>query len=168
MITRQHTQDGVQSRALYSDCENYRYLLERSWNPRALSVLYIMLNPSKATELKNDPTIERCERRARLLGFGGLRVANVFSWRETRPEMLKKAADPVGPETEALLLAEAEKPGLVLCAWGVHGAHMNRGAAVKTALRAAKLTLFNLGLTKEGHPRHPLYVPYDQPPMLWD
>jgi hypothetical protein len=27
--------------------------------------------------------------------------------------------------------------------------------------------LFHLGKTKDGHPRHPLYVPYSQKPERW-
>jgi hypothetical protein len=40
---------------------------------RRAAALFIMLNPSTATEVQNDPTVERCERRARALGFGAFR-----------------------------------------------------------------------------------------------
>jgi hypothetical protein len=60
--------------------------------------LFIMLNPSTATEVQNDPTVERCERRARALGFGAFRVLNIFAWRATDPRDMRAAADPVGPQ----------------------------------------------------------------------
>ena len=64
MITRHHQDDRASSTAVYSDCERYRYALTRTWDQSGPKLLYIMLNPSKATEVQNDPTIERCERRA--------------------------------------------------------------------------------------------------------
>jgi hypothetical protein len=63
-----------------------------------------MLNPSTATEVQNDPTVERCERRARALGFGAFRVLNIFAWRATDPRDMRAAADPVGPENDAAIL----------------------------------------------------------------
>ena len=95
MITRSHTKGDAPSTAVYSDCENYRYSLTRVWTPEAERVLFVMLNPSKATEIENDPTVERCERRARALGFGGFQVTNIFAWRETSPKLMRQAKDPV-------------------------------------------------------------------------
>ncbi|MCV2863864.1 DUF1643 domain-containing protein [Albidovulum sediminicola] len=166
MIIRRHQAGGTASEAHYSDCGHYRYLLTRRWGAGDV-LLYILLNPSTATEERNDPTIERCERRARALGFDGFAVANLFAWRATRPEDLKCAPEPVGPENEAALLAAAAGAGMILCGWGLHGAFLGRGALVAEALRARGHPLCHLGLTKSGAPRHPLYVPYAQPPQPW-
>ena len=78
MIRRQHQKGDAASFADYSDDEAYRYLLVRVWaaGPR---VVFVMLNPSTATETQNDPTVERCERRARALGFGSFDVTNIFA-----------------------------------------------------------------------------------------
>ncbi|HIF78819.1 MAG TPA: DUF1643 domain-containing protein, partial [Sulfitobacter sp.] len=76
MITRSHTKGDAPSTAVYSPCEQYRYSLTRIWDNAAPRVMFVMLNPSTATEVQNDPTVERCERRARVLGFGGFRVTN--------------------------------------------------------------------------------------------
>ena len=77
MITRTHVKGDAPSVAVYSPCETYRYELTRTWDPDGGKVLFVMLNPSTATEVQNDPTVERCERRARALGFGGFRVCNI-------------------------------------------------------------------------------------------
>ena len=103
MITRTHTKGDAPSTAVYSDCERYRYSLTRVWDHQADKVLFVMLNPSTATEVQNDPTVERCERRARTLGFGGFRVTNIFAWRDTDPRNMKAAADPIGPHNDATL-----------------------------------------------------------------
>ena len=69
----------------------YRYALTRVWDPLGPRLSFVMLNPSTATEVQNDPTVERCERRARALGFGGFRVTNIFAWRDTDPRKMRAA-----------------------------------------------------------------------------
>ncbi|MFT5342599.1 MAG: hypothetical protein ACI9BH_001813 [Paracoccaceae bacterium] len=167
MITRTHTKGDAPSTAVYSDCERYRYSLTRIWDPQGRKALFVMLNPSTATEVQNDPTVERCERRARTLGFGAFRVTNIFAWRDTDPRKMRAAADPVGPENDVVLLAGADWADQVIAGWGTHGAHMARGAAVEALLRTNDIALHNLGLTKDGHPKHPLYIAYRQTPVPW-
>ena len=167
MITRSHIKDDAPSVAVYSDCERYRYALTRVWEPQGRRLSFVMLNPSTATEVQNDPTVERCERRARALGFGGFRVTNIFAWRDTDPQAMRRAADPIGPANDNSLLAAADWADQIIAAWGTHGAHLGRGAQVAELLRRTGRPLLTLGLTKDGHPRHPLYVSYDQHPRRW-
>ncbi|MFT3690395.1 DUF1643 domain-containing protein [Paenirhodobacter sp.] len=171
MITRSHTKGDAPSVAVYSDCERYRYLLTRVWDPAGPRALFVMLNPSTATEVQNDPTVERCERRARTLGFGAFRVTNIFAWRATDPKDMRAQPDPVGPQNDRAILDSvdwAAGPGArIVCAWGAHGAHLDRGAAVERLLRGTGRELFHLGLTKAGAPKHPLYIGYDRQPELW-
>jgi hypothetical protein len=167
MITRSHTKGDAPSTAVYSDCETYRYSLTRIWDPDGQKVMFVMLNPSTATEVQNDPTIERCERRARTLGFGGFRATNIFAIRATDPRVMRAAKDPEGPENEAAILSGAEWADQIICAWGTHGAHLGQGARIEAALRATGRPLHHLGLSKHGHPKHPLYIAYSQQPQPW-
>ncbi len=167
MITRSHTKGDAPSTAVYSACERYRYLLTRIWDPAGTRALFVMLNPSTATEMRNDPTVERCERRARALGFGAFRVCNIFAWRATDPRAMRAAADPVGPGNDAAIVESAAWANRIICAWGSHGAHLDRGRAVRALLQATGAPLFHLGLTKAGEPRHPLYIGYDRQPEPW-
>jgi hypothetical protein len=164
MIERQAEQGQAQSTAWYSPCETYRYGLRRVWDEGKPEVLFIMLNPSTATELHNDPTIERCQRRALALGFGALRIANLFAFRATRPRDLRRAADPEGPENGAVLQRWAATAAMTLAAWGVHGALRGAGPRVAALLDG---DVRHLGLTRAGHPRHPLYVSYTVTPTRW-
>ncbi len=166
MIVRGHEAAGTRSEALYSDCEAYRYLLRRDWGAGG-RLLYVLLNPSTATEARNDPTIERCERRARAAGFGGFAVANIFAFRATDPADLKRAAEPVGAGNDAILRAAAADAAMILCGWGAHGGYLGRGEAVARLLRAGGHPLWHLGLTRAGHPRHPLYIGYARGPGHW-
>ena len=167
MITRTHTKGDAPSTAVYSDCEDYRYALTRTWDRAGKRLLFIMLNPSKATEIQNDPTVERCERRARALGYGAFQVTNIFAWRETNPHLMRKATDPIGPDNDAVILQGVDWADDVLAAWGTHGEHLGRGPAVAQMLASTKKPVLHLGLSKAGHPKHPLYISYAQRPEPW-
>lgn len=171
MITREHIKGDAPSVAVYSDCEDYRYLLTRVWDAGKPRALFIMLNPSTATEVQNDPTVERCERRARALGFGAFRVTNIFAYRATDPKVMRAQPDPVGPENDTTIRDSLDWTGgpddRIICAWGAHGAHLDRGAAVERLLRATGRKLHHLGLTKAGAPKHPLYIAYEHQPEPW-
>ena len=149
--------------ALFSDCRRYRLSLWRFWGDGA-PLVFCGLNPSTADEEKNDPTVERCERRARAMGLGGLVVTNLFAFRATNPDDMKAQADPVGPGNDATLRIWSTL-GPVLCGWGNHGTHLNRAATVRAML---KVPLYYLKLNNGGQPQHPLYVPYATQPTLWE
>ena len=168
MIERVHQKGDAASVAVYSDCERYRYLLTRVWDPGGTRALFVMLNPSTATEVQNDPTVERCERRARTLGFGAFRVCNIFAWRDTDPRAMRRAADPVGPANDTAIAESCLWADMIVCAWGTHGAHLARGPAVERLMRGTGRPLHHLGLTAGGHPKHPLYIGYETRPIRWD
>jgi hypothetical protein len=167
MITRTHIKDDAPSVAIYSNCEQYRYALTRTWDETGKRVLFVMLNPSTATEVQNDPTVERCERRARALGFGAFRVCNIFAYRATDPRDMRAQDDPNGPENDAAIMDAADWADTIVCAWGTHGEHRARGPEMETLLRQQPVPLTHLGLSKAGHPKHPLYISYSVHPVEW-
>ena len=167
MITRNHKKELTKSTAVYSNCELYRYSLTRSWDSSAKKVLFIMLNPSTATEIQNDPTVERCERRAKALGYGAFKVCNIFAYRSTDPKIMRLQKDTIGPETDQIIIKSANWSNNIICAWGTNGSHLNRGKKIEELLRAKNFTLTHLGLSKDGHPKHPLYISYKVCPENW-
>lgn len=168
MITRTFLKGDAESLAVYSDCEAYRYALTRVWDTTGKRVTFVMLNPSTATEVQNDPTVERCERRARALGFGAFQVCNIFAFRATDPKVMRKATDPVGPANDEAIRKGCLWADQVICAWGTHGAYLSRGPAVEALVRATEKPMAHLGLSKAGHPKHPLYISYQKQPEKWD
>jgi hypothetical protein len=161
MIQRQH-QDltGAATGALFSEDLTYRYRLWRRWDVKRPIVNFLMLNPSTADEVKNDPTVERCQRRAMAMGAGELIVTNIFAFRATDPAELMNVEDPVGPDNDVEILKAAKIADVVVCAWGVHGCLCGRQGLVIRDLLLAEIRLHCLGKTKNGHSRHPLYVAY--------
>lgn len=168
MIERSHEENGTVSTAVYSDCETYRYALTRVWDAAAPKLAFVMLNPSTADERRNDPTVERCERRARALGYGAFSVVNIFAFRATDPAELKRAKEPIGPGNAKTLEDTILWANDILAAWGAHGDHQDQGHAIAKLLRDKSNAVYHLGLTKAGHPRHPLYVSYSTSPVLWE
>lgn len=154
--------------ALFSGCRQYRYALWRTWDERAPRALFIMLNPSTADEVANDPTVERCERRAVAMGMGSVWVVNLFALRSTDPEALYSHPEPIGAENDQTIMDAARNASVVICAWGKHGHFMKRGEAVAEMLKAAGITSHFLELNKDGTPKHPLYVGYAKQPQLWE
>jgi hypothetical protein len=146
--------------------QEYRYLLTRSWLTGKGTCCFIMLNPSTADETEDDPTVRRCIRFAQTWNFKHLVVGNIFALRSTDPAALKSHRDPVGPENDEYLAALMVDSSMVICAWGAHGGLVSRGRTI--AAWATRLTvLHHLGLTKEGYPRHPLYLKGDLKPVEW-
>jgi len=80
---------------------------------------------------------------------------------------MRKASDPIGPYNDTAILDGANWSDVTICAWGTHGEHLQRGGQVADLLRQTSSPLFHLGLSKAGHPKHPLYIAYTQSPQPW-
>lgn len=145
-----------------SPCGRYRYTLWRKWGPGG-TCMFVGLNPSTADATLDDPTIRRCINFARAWGYGGLMMTNLFAFRATLPSTMKARIDAVGPENDMVLRTACMNAAVVVAAWGAHGTHQGRDAAVRKMLPR----LHYLRLTKGGHPGHPLYLPASLRPVAW-
>lgn len=158
------------SGAVFSPCMRYRYGL---WRPARNEdgergrVLFVMLNPSTADAEEDDPTIRRCVGFASRWGFRQLLVANVFAYRSTDPKVLRGVSEAIGPDNDHAIHTLARMAELVVCAWGTHGKLRCRDDQVVRIIRQAGEDPHHLGLTKAGHPRHPLYLRRDEAPRRW-
>lgn len=155
-----------QGSAIFGGGGVYRYVLKRKFGAGLKTLVFIMLNPSTATAEESDPTVRRCEGFARAWGFGELVVLNIFALRSTDPRKLYAMLDPVGPENDEYIVAECLQAALTVCAWGVHGAHLERGKRVLELVRPFKPHY--LKLTKDGIPGHPLYLSSKLVPKPFD
>lgn len=154
--------------AVISECGTYRYTLDRSWNSFGEGrVLWIMLNPSTADARLNDPTIRRCINFSERWDFDRLTVVNLFALRSTDPKALLEHLDPVGPLNDHWIERAAEDTKLIVVAWGAHPVAIGRGQQVVDQLHRAGRTPVCLGKTKDGWPRHPLYVRADIVPDIY-
>lgn len=143
---------------------HYRYRLTREWGPEcARTVLWVMLNPSTATATEPDATIRRCVGFSKREGFDRLVVVNLFALRTRHPHILLNDPDPIGPLNDYWIVDEARQADRIIVAWGAKRVQGSRAPTVTRMLKMAQVPLQCLGTTKDGHPRHPLYLPADTP-----
>lgn len=138
--------------AEFSEDRKYRYALWRIWDDEKPKVMIIGLNPSKADESVDDPTIRRVKRLASSWGFGGIYMLNLFAWITPFPEELENCSDPIG-DNNGKLEAYATKCDEVIFAWGSNETN-GRESFVLNYFPNAKCIAKNA----DGSPKHPLYV----------
>jgi hypothetical protein len=148
----------------------YRYVLSRGWLTGSGRAVFIMLNPSTADNSNDDPTIRKCIGFAHHWGNAGVDVVNLYAKRATQPEHLWLAKDPVGEGNDELILDAvkyAKRYGTPLVvAWGAN-AKPDRVAEVEQLIASEFVVPLCLGVTKDGAPRHPLYLPYETALQPW-
>ena len=154
--------------AIIDPTELYRYSLWREWDKNAPRIVFVMLNPSRADETTDDPTVRRCISFAQSWGYGYLEVVNLFAYRASNPAELKKIADPVGTENDRYLENAIKLADKILVAWGNHGIFRERYKVVLNLLKSISETkIYCLGITKKGHPSHPLYIKSNKKPIRY-
>lgn len=187
----------IASGAVISACGNYRYSLFREWRlgnstqwdmwtdddgwpivdgegkqlGDPLSCVFVMLNPSTADADQDDPTIRRCVGFAKAWGYDRLDVVNLFAWRATNPQdvlaMTGGKTDPVGRDNRLYVHRAIERAGIVVCAWGAHGGHIDQDETMLGWLEEHGAEPMALKLTKDRFPSHPLYLPADSKPFRY-
>ena len=146
--------------ALFSPDNIYRYQLSRIWSEEKPKILFIMLNPSTADALIDDPTIRRVINYAMSWGYCGVYVGNLYGFRSTDPKGLNIVEDPVGPgniENIKTLIGLVDK---VVYAWGNE---RKEPEWLKECVHAP----YCIDISKKGVPKHPLYLKKDLQPQLY-
>jgi hypothetical protein len=101
-------------------------------------------------------------------------MLNIFGYRATDRRVMKRVCAPVAPAADPRandqhLRREVaridRRGGIVVAAWGIDGAHLERSAAVRALL--APFPLYRLSLTRSAEPGHPLYLKGDLKPIRW-
>jgi len=160
--------------AIISECGAYRYLLRRAAQagpdislPVCGTALFVMLNPSTADATVDDPTIRRCKSFAYRWGCNGIAVVNLYALRSPKPCVLWGHSDPVGPDNDMWLRTAAREHETVVFAWGANAKKERVKEVYEIFNGTRNRRIVCLGKTKDGSPRHPLYVRADQPLIEW-
>ena len=154
----------LEGTAVFSDCNKYRYTLDRKLGGAGQTYAFMLLNPSTATATEDDPTIRRCIGFATRERASHLRILNLFAYRSTDPKKLRKVDDPIGPENDDHIETAAKEVDVFVIGWGSNAANFrDRELSVLEMLHEIRgFTLQSpvlcLGQTKGGHPKHPLYL----------
>ena len=159
--------------AVFSPDRRYRYRLTRRVGGGEGAVMFLMLNPSRADETDDDPTIRRCAGFAKRWGYGTLYVVNLSPVVATKPADLSARL----PEPKSVFLRNidavantAAKSDLIVLAYGNNVSRFRRPPRwrhrdfdIVVHLWSMRRELHCLGRTAKGHPRHPGRLPYDTP-----
>ncbi|PXW76463.1 hypothetical protein C7451_105238 [Blastomonas natatoria] len=150
--------------AVLSPCENYRYRLERNVSMFGPVAAVIMVNPSTADAEVDDATIRRVVGFGKRLGWSKVIVGNVFAYRATDIRHLARASDPVGPDNAMHLREILEAAEVTIVAWGTLSklpvGLREQWRIVSETAESLTVPLKCFGVTKDGHPRHPLMISY--------
>lgn len=159
--------------AVFDEHGIYRYRLSRLWDETRSGEGWIMLNPSTATAMVDDRTINRVVSFSRAWGHGAAIVVNLFAHRARRPVVLSRVSDPVGPLNDDMIVEAVSSAPDVIAAWGNHGTIVNpvsgvpRCEEVQSLLASEGVEMKCLRVTGGGHPGHPLYLPASSTPMTY-
>lgn len=169
MLIKHHNTLIQQSVAHFSPCEKYRYWLRRDWDLNRAAISFLMLNPSTADEMQNDPTIERCQRRAISMGYGSMIIVNLFPFRMTDSTQLNTVENLLGDAEEAdnCILRAVQMSDMTVCGWGKHPLAAPRAQAVIALFKNNNLhdKVKCLQRNADGSPQHPLYIAYAKQPV---
>lgn len=161
--------DGVAGSATFSGCGRYRRTLTRTLDAsNPLVAVFIGANPSTARADADDPTVSRETAIARRIGCGALIKVNVMDYRATEPsDLLAPGVVACSGENLAAVMAAVSLAHVVVACHGAVHRRLRRHADAVTgadgALARAGVAMLCLGVTKDGLPRHPLYLRSDTP-----
>jgi hypothetical protein len=166
-VSRLAPERGIRDERL-SNC--HRTVLTRQWLGTGGEVNWIMLNPSTADDVFNDPTIRKCIGFSKRWGFSRLTVTNLFSFRATYPSDLREIARldyarAVGVN-DGVLIEMAARANLVVAAWGTHGNLAGRADDVLTRV-LPDVPMWCIGFAKGGMPLHPCMAGYTPRPLVY-
>ena len=158
---RQHGTCYPLNACVFSDCRKYRYTLDHDegdlFSASKGYAAWIGLNPSIADERQLDPTLRRILGFTKQLGLQRFVMLNLFALVSTDPEVMLKHADPIGALNDHHIVKTCEGAAAVVCCWGSHGTHLGRAESISNLV--APFNLNCLGVTGDGQPHHPLYLP---------
>ena len=137
--------------ASFSIDKKERYSLAREWDKSKNKILYIMLNPSKADDKKDDPTIRRLINFTKKFNYGGFLVGNIFTKITPNPKEIDKSKGISGRNLEELLKL-INTVDQIVYAWG-------NTIEEPQFLKELVLSPKCFGKNFNGTPKHPLYLP---------
>jgi hypothetical protein len=125
------------------------------------------MNPSTAEATIDDPTIRKEMHFTRQMGLSGYIKCNVLDFRATNPKkLIEWGVIPCSDENFTATQKMARNAEVVIAAWGALPKPL-RNFATSIAAMLSDRDLMCMGVTKDGSPRHPLYLRNDAFPILW-
>lgn len=157
---------GVRGGAHFIDEGKRRLWLSRWWHraecPLSGFWLWLGMNPSTAGANIDDPTVSK-ETLITIRNGGSAYVkCNVMDWIATDQRELPAISNPTSIFNMSCITDYAYRAERIVCAWGsLHHKLRHHAQEVLTCLLENRYELWCLGTTKDGSPKHPLYLRND-------
>ena len=155
-----------------SACGQYRWWLRRDWYDEVAILhegrrecVFCGLNPSTADDVVDDQTLKIWTAFARRWGYTGFTVVNAYPFRSTDPKGLLAWYDTTPDLSQVMAKNRAAIrkwsnlwPGQSIVCWG-NGIDLVGDQSNLLTLECIEGMPQCLGITKSGHPKHPLRLP---------
>jgi len=166
----------------YNEDESYCYRYTLGFpsavldKPGSSVFICIGLNPSTARPGELDPTLKQVEKRAKMYGYDGWVMLNLYPQRGTNPNELAKTPNmnEHGHNLDAIekLFSKIKDNRIDCMIWVAWGTNIKIRdylvlflADIKERIgRARDFKWCNIGLTKNNHPHHPLMLSHELRP----
>lgn len=161
--------------ATFSEDRLKRFDLVRDWRDEIgaqdKTALFAMLNPSKAGEKDDDPTVRKTVGFARRWGFGRVVLVNLNPIVSTDPWALPPW-NGIDIENRAITQQWMGIADIVVAAWGSQPRAICRTICLPELVylfrQIAPVLLYCIGTTRSGYPLHPSRAPYTDKPVLFE
>lgn len=168
---------SILNTGVYSQGHEFRYSLTRCWDSDLPKLLFVMHNPSKASEVLNDETVMACQNIAWLIGhpadrdgistelieqlpcFGSIRICNLYPAFAVSPQKMMIPTTQVLCENDCEIKRACCWADWVICAWG-KPRRVDRERCVREVIRVEndRDRILCFELTRDGQPMHPIGV----------
>ncbi|MEG3593287.1 MAG: DUF1643 domain-containing protein [Pseudomonadota bacterium] len=148
------TSDSIRRYSEWSHGRRRRYRLGRFWGSGPIACV-IGLNPSRADDKYDDPTNRRLIGLLTGLGFAGYWLVNLISESTPYPDDLGSGPRRLSAINHRSIQNSINDTDQTILAWGRGGRRCPFRKRIASSIQHP--TCF--GLTRDGEPKHPLYLP---------
>ena len=154
-MTRDWMPDEIISSS-FDETRKHRFHLSCIWDLEKKKALFIMLNPSWASEETCDATVDKCIYYAKKKNCGSVEIVNLFSLISPNPEDILAAQVKSHPDNITRISAAIDNDAdYIVAAWGEQGVWFNACYKALALVEASGKQLYCLDTNRYGLPRHP-------------
>ncbi|MDR0832024.1 MAG: DUF1643 domain-containing protein [Bacillales bacterium] len=147
----------------------YRYILGNLFNEGSNILVCFGVNPSTASPEKLDNTVNTVSRVAKINNYDGWIMFNIYPQRATIPDNMEEEINEIEHQNNLKIIKEILTTYNIKDVWFAYGNIIEKRKYLLNCLKEINIILKELKiipftftpLTNLGHPRHPLYIPFE-------
>lgn len=144
--------------AIFSRCGKYRYRLDRQVQESGIVIAFFGINPSKANDIENDPTVKKWLVFAKKNNARKFIVGNIFSTVTPYVHELPENINSIDDDNELHLDSIISEADVLVPCWGTREKVPTilhpYFDMIMDKLKKSQKPIFCFGLTKSGDPKH--------------